>query len=1026
MIDTRAKVCYDNTNKAWKTCMLATKEVNMAARGIAIDDAYTGSADFISKYKTDDGVNFEQKNKIEDYSTTPDPNKVFSVGGVIPPIIECKYDADPSLSCDMISLHAEGFEAETIAAFDALVTAGTISKLSVDKTDPTKPVIKFPADKITLTESKDGRGFTLTAGTGANTITVEVGAREISIKSSSGIDKTITHPTDDKTYTLELSKQLVQNCFDTTKTDRVIQTIDEVAGTPRPIKKFNDLSPELAAALAQTAKPAATKTHGKITYGNFDFVIGYDISGFDSAGAPTTNDVILVKDNSDSKLYLLHSGSFREVKSTTLAYGNRTLSTATTNIEDIGVCFKIDSRTTIELPIHVPTKDYAGATTYTKNNKNTLFLNEIINFTQDASKITAAPTLSGAPGDATINYHGIDIAYDDGAITTRPLLTSIDTYTADIAAPAAAAPDATGPGAGSAGDSDGKTGDADGKAGGAGDKTDDKSKKSDKARTATTTKKISGLDKIVKAFGQLGLMTGFFLFVGAVLMPALLPAAIGVLAAGAGLYLGSNLVAGNFDITLNKMINDQTAREAKRKKDHKKFMKLETKLEAANNELATLENEETEYQRLCRLDLGGTLTPPEVADLNNLRALKARGMITDADQEKLDFLERLDRGSLSATELADFNTLDAKRTSRTLTDPAEIAKLNTLDRLKRNGSLTPTEISDLAALDAKVSAHTPLTPAESAQLNMLHGHLSPDKKNRMTALGGRTASDRHARIADLKDKCEKLENKGYMFLANADFKTIESIKAAKGAQAEKDEEHKLRAAFEAAHATTPATPDEIKQFDKDLPAKKEAARVAAEKDFISKNEYSITRNIMKNARGKDTKQFIANLSNDERSYITGAADDIDTERLRGTKTAKITGSDIAHPTRTSRIDKVRYAARDKSAKSLESKLSKAPSTHGSPSYKTTWLKTFITRHEGYEKAKEALDAAGASDSKLKAWATARKIFNDEMGKSRDARILESTRASATAKAKAQTRIQTRRNKAGIDTAKFNNPEDFSL
>lgn len=974
------------------------------AKSSKVKGAYSASTDFISLYDDGAGTIYRQNNKIVNYAGSSTPDRIFSVEGTTPPILVC--DHDTGLGCDMVSLQAESFDAATIAAFDALVASGIIPNLSVDKTDPTKPVIKFPASNIKLTESADGRGFCLTAGTGSDIVTVDVSARGISVKSSSGIDAKISHPDANKTFNLELSTSLVKDCFDATKSDRIIQK--SVSGAVSPISSIGDLSPEFAVALAQTAVPSRGASHASINYGNLEFLVGYDIKGKDAAGGSTTNNIILVKEHIAStppttKTYLLHSGKFHEVNSTTFVYGN--FAKGTHDVGDISICFNA-GRNTIEMPVELSVSFRTGS--YTKN-KNTKFFDSIIKFTQ--SSVTSASLVNPSSLGAPATYHGISIARDDGTRASM-IKSRVKFSTTDISDPTATPP------------TSGSTPPTTPPAGGP--KDADKSKESSGHTNATTTKKISGLDKAIKSFGQLGLMTGFFLFVGAVLMPALLPAAIGVLAAGAGLYLGSNMISSNYDITLNKVLGDQAAREAKREKDQAKFMDLEAKLDAANSELAVLECEQAEYNRLNRLKLGGELNATEAADLTRLKALKASGAITAADQSRLDLLERLERGLLSATELADFRTLDAKRTSGTLTDPAERDKLATLDRLKKNGALTPREITKLTNLRT-LKASGAITAADQEKLDLLErlecGHLSTDEKNKLTTLAGSSRA-RSARIRELKTTSKKLEDKNYLLLANTDFKTILAIKSQIGAQAEKDEERKLRAAFDAAHATTPATPDEIKHFNESLPTKKKAARVAAEKDFISKNEYSITRNIMENARDKKAKQFIADLSNDERSYITHAADDIDAERLHGTKTAKITGPDIVHPTRRGRFNKLLHASKDKKAKDLESKLSKAPSTPGSPSYKTTWLKTFITRHEGYEKAKEALDAAGASDSKLKAWATARKIFNDEMGKSRDARILESTRASATAKAKAQTRIQNRRNKAGIDMTKFVDPEEY--
>lgn len=993
--------------------MLMTKEVNMAAgKSTKIKGAYSSSAEFVSIYDDRAGTTYRQVNKITDYSVS-DPDKIFAVDGTTPPIIECRKDA--TLGCDMVSLQAEGFDAATIAAFDALVASGTIANLSVDKTDPTKPIIKFPADHIKLTESVDGRGFRLTAGTGSDIVTVEVGAREISVKSTSGIDQKISHPDPKKTYNLDLSKELTDDCFDPAKTNRAVQT--STGGVVSPITSVSDLSPEFAVALAQTAVPVGRATHGSAKYGDLEFFTGYELEGLDPAGNPVKNNIVLVREPvpgtpPTTKTYLLQSGKFQEVVSTTIAYGDKALGTR--DVGDLGVCFKLATGRTVELPVKVPTSTYGGKVSYTRGNKNTRFLNDIIGFTQDPSKVTRDPLDNPSTPGAPAKYHGIEIGYDDGSTTTK-IQSKVKFSVTDIAAPVSGTPPTPGtpPPAGPAAPATPGTGSGSGGSG---------------STNVTTTKSISGLDKLVKSFGQLGLMAGFFLFVGAVLMPALLPAALGVLAAGAGLYLGSNLVADNFDITLNKIVSGQTAREAKREKDQKKFMQLDTKLEAVSSELETLENQEIEYKNLDRLQLGGTPHPVELADLANLRALKASGAITAADQSRLDFLERLDRGLLSPTELADFNTLDAKRRSGTPLTPDETAKLTTLDRLKKNGSMTTAETSRLNALKGIVSTGGTLTPAEREEFDVLkrleNGHLSADEKTKLAALNS-SASARLSRISDLKKSRTKLENKNYLLLANADFKTILAIKSQIGAQAEKDEERRLKAAFDAAHATTPATPDEIKQFNQDLATKKEAARVAAEKNFISKNEYSITRNIMENARGKKTKQFMADLSADERALILTAADDLDAElkKAPGTRSAKICGPDIVHPTRTGRFSKFIHSAKDKKAKDLATKLGTAPSGTG-PSYKTTWLKTFITRYEGYEKAKAALDAAGASDSKLKAWATARKIFNDEMGKSRDARILESTRASAAKKAQAQARIQKRRDDAGIDMTKFNDPIQF--
>lgn len=239
----------------------------------------------------------------------------------------------------------------------------------------------------------------------------------------------------------------------------------------------------------------------------------------------------------------------------------------------------------------------------------------------------------------------------------------------------------------------------------------------------------------------------------------------------------------------------------------------------------------------------------------------------------------------------------------------------------------------------------------------------------------------------LQDKIQKLEDKNYLTLAKCDFKTIEALKEQKGNKAARNKERELDAAFNAAHAETPATEDEIKEHKEKVKAEKAAAKTEAEKAFICENQYAITRNVMVNSRDKDTKQFLANLSNDERAFITDASEEI----YRVTSLAThdfnpadrtIVGADIVKAKAHKKNISPSYV---KANHDLNQLFDYSTGTSKSKA----WTTDYITKHEAFEKAYEALEAAGASEDKLKEWADTRAVYEKETGNSLGQKVLNS-------------------------------------
>ena len=239
----------------------------------------------------------------------------------------------------------------------------------------------------------------------------------------------------------------------------------------------------------------------------------------------------------------------------------------------------------------------------------------------------------------------------------------------------------------------------------------------------------------------------------------------------------------------------------------------------------------------------------------------------------------------------------------------------------------------------------------------------------------------------LQDKIQKLEDKNYLTLAKCDFKTIEALKEQKGNKAARNKERELDAAFNAAHAETPATEDEIKEHKEKVKAERAAAKTEAEKAFICENQYAITRNVMVNSRDKDTKQFLANLSNDERAFITDASEEI----YRVTSLAThdfnpadrtIVGADIVKAKAHKKNISPSYV---KANHDLNQLFDYSTGTSKSKA----WTTDYITKHEAFEKAYEALEAAGASEDKLKEWADTRAVYEKETGNSLGQKVLNS-------------------------------------
>lgn len=238
----------------------------------------------------------------------------------------------------------------------------------------------------------------------------------------------------------------------------------------------------------------------------------------------------------------------------------------------------------------------------------------------------------------------------------------------------------------------------------------------------------------------------------------------------------------------------------------------------------------------------------------------------------------------------------------------------------------------------------------------------------------------------LQDKIQKLEDKNYMTLAKCDFKTIEVLKEQKGNRAARNKERELEAAFNAAHAETPATEDEIKEHKEKVKAERAAAKTEAEKAFICENQYAITRNVMVNSRDKDTKQFLANLSSDETAFITDATEEIAAEAKNASAgrpaSRTILGSDIVDAVKHKKNVKPEYqeARRD---------LGQLYDEKSSTSKSEKWVKDYVERYEKFQKAYDALEEAGASEEKLKEWADTFAAFEKETGNSLGQKVLNS-------------------------------------
>lgn len=239
----------------------------------------------------------------------------------------------------------------------------------------------------------------------------------------------------------------------------------------------------------------------------------------------------------------------------------------------------------------------------------------------------------------------------------------------------------------------------------------------------------------------------------------------------------------------------------------------------------------------------------------------------------------------------------------------------------------------------------------------------------------------------LQDKIQKLEDKNYLTLAKCDFKTIEALKEQKGNKAARNKERELDAAFNAAHAETPATEDEIKEHKERVKAEKAAAKTEAEKAFVCDNQHAITRNVMVNSRDKDTKQFLANLSKDERAFISNASKEI----YRVTSLAThdfnpadrtIVGADIVKAKAHKKNINPSYV---KANHDLNQLFDYSTGTSKSKE----WTIDYIKKHEAFEKAYEALEAAGASEDKLKEWADTRAVYEKETGNSLGQKVLNS-------------------------------------
>lgn len=276
-------------------------------------------------------------------------------------------------------------------------------------------------------------------------------------------------------------------------------------------------------------------------------------------------------------------------------------------------------------------------------------------------------------------------------------------------------------------------------------------------------------------------------------------------------------------------------------------------------------------------------------------------------------------------------------------------------------------------------------------------------------------------IRGLVDKIQKLEDQNYMALAKCDFKTIEVFKEEMGNKAARDKERELEAAFNAAHAETPATEDEIKEHKERVKAAKAQAKVDAEKAFICDNQYAITRNVMTNYRQKDTKQFLANLSTDEKAFITAATSEIAHE-AQNASSARPASRGIVGPDIVDAVTGHRKSVKPtyvEARKDLHLLWDKEKST----SKPATWTNKYVETFGKFEAARKALEAAGASEDTIKNWAKTREEFELETGNSAGQKILESDSKALKPLQKTIRNYREKKNPT-VDRAKLANPDRF--
>lgn len=861
-----------------------------------ISGAPTSVIPFESVYEDMSGNKLIQTNSI----VTNDPVGMFKFGeNPATPIIECNFDA--TTGNRSVALDANSLSAKTVTDFETI--AATNPDIKVDKTNPANIKITFNAESIDLIESKESKGIKLHVKEGSGTITIDMQAREFTISSTSGVISEKIVPTDPtKTFNTTIAQNMLKMGFSQTS-HRDINIMTEKDGMTMPVSKLDDLTPEFIAALGQTAKISATAKSGTIKYGDFEFFMAYDVEGYNVGSKDIQkNNFIYVK--SPEGNYLLDRGSFRKVKKMVLTYGED--ATGNPDITDMGIDFNLDRTTNsnVELPLKL-TADAAGLGF--KKDKQAAVLNSFLKFAAPAGfKNSEALTDKGS---GTYSYKGLDIRKDD-KVSVAPINTAIRSTatllseTSAASSVAAYSPEASASAAGivsettaaeaasttppvapvSPDDAAADTSTSDtptdtttsdstttdhpteehtgetaeheeltedeeapeheeaAPSGGDSAKSADKPEAPSKSKTVT--KNLGDVGKFIKSLGQMASIVALFLFVGAVILPAatavLLPAALGVLAAGGGMYFGSALFEGNYEFTLDEMIASQNLRKSRRMKTAEKCMERETSIERMKSELAALESDPT---------------------------------------------------------------------------------------------------------------------------------ATPEAKKK------------------LQDKIQKLEDQNYMALAKCDFKTIEVFKEEMGNKAARDKERELEAAFNAAHAETPATEDEIKEHKERVKAAKAAAKTEAEKAFICDNQYAIARNVMVNSREKDTKQFLANLSNDERAFITDASEDIYRVTSLATHDFKpadrtIVGADIVKAKAHKKNISPSYV---KANHDLNQLFDYSTGTSKSKE----WTIDYIKKHEAFEKAYEALEAAGASEDKLKEWADTRAVYEKETGNSLGQKVLNS-------------------------------------